>query len=123
MLSESDVEKITTIIVRSQAPLAVGIFGSYSVGTQRDGSDLDLFVIAATTLLPAARRKAVQRLLFGVLHPIDIHVFTPQEFEDGAYEYLSFPWVIARQAKLYYWSPDAAVHVPSLAERARPSKS
>jgi hypothetical protein len=64
---------------------------------------------------PAARNLAVRRLLFDVLHPLDIHVFTPAEFEETAYEYLSFTWVIARQARLYHWSDDAARQVPSLA--------
>jgi len=32
----------------------------------------------------------VQRLLFGILQPLDVHVFTPEEFEDTVYEELSF---------------------------------
>lgn len=88
MLAESDIERITATIARSCVPLVVGVFGSYGVGTARVSSDLDVFVITETTLPPAARRKAVQRVLFDVLHPMDIHVFTPQEFEAEAYEYL-----------------------------------
>jgi len=41
---------------------------------------------------------AVRRLLFDVLHPIDVQVFDPAEFEESAYEYQSFTWVIARRA-------------------------
>lgn len=36
--------------------------------------------------------------------PLDVHVFTPEEFDDTAYDELSFTWAIARQARLYYWS-------------------
>gem|GEM_PF-6090726 len=72
------------------APLIVGTFGSYAVGTARDRSDLDLFVIKETPESPAARARAVQRLLFGILQPLDVHVFTPEEFEDTVYEELSF---------------------------------
>jgi hypothetical protein len=60
----------------------------------------------------------VQRLLFGVLHPLDVHVFTSEEFEDMAHEELSFTWNIARQARLYHWSEEARRRVPSLLPRA-----
>jgi len=114
MLSENDIRRIVNRIVRSCAPLAAGVFGSYGVGAQRAGSDLDLFVIRDSCERPAARRRAIQRVLFGVLHPLDIHVFTPAEFEETAYEHLSFAWLIARQAKLYHWTEEAHRRVPSL---------
>lgn len=114
MLSDNDIARIADRIVGQEATLAVGTFGSYAVGTARAGSDLDLFVIKDTALRPSERRLAMRRLLFGVLHPLDIHVFTPAEFEDSAYETLSFAWVIARQARLYYATEEARRRVPSL---------
>jgi predicted nucleotidyltransferase len=114
MLRDADIQRITDAIVGGGRPLAVGVFGSYGVDLPKPHSDLDLFVITDTTARPAARRKAVQRLLFSVLHPLDIHVFTPEEFEAEVYEYLSFAWVIVRQAKLYYLSNAALTRVPSL---------
>jgi predicted nucleotidyltransferase len=114
MLSENDIARIAERIVRADAPLAVGVFGSYAVGTARAASDLDLFVIKTSAGRPAARRQAMRRLLFGMLHPVDIHVFTHEEFEDSASEYLSFAWVIVRQARLYHWTDEAKRLVPSL---------
>jgi predicted nucleotidyltransferase len=114
MLSEDDIARIAGRIVRHEAPLAVGIFGSYAVGSAGAGSDLDLFVIKDSAQRPTERRVAMRRLLFGVLHPLDIHVFTPTEFEDSAYEALSFAWIIARQARLYHWTTEAKERVPSL---------
>ena len=92
----------------------VGIFGSYAIGTARAGSDLDLFVIKDSAERPVARRRAIERVLFGVLHPLDIHVFTPEEFEEAAYEALSFAWVIARQARIYHATEEARRRVRSL---------
>jgi predicted nucleotidyltransferase len=115
MLTENDIARIASTIVEGYAPLAVGTFGSYATGSARDRSDLDLFVIKQTHDVHAAR--VVKRLLFGVIHPVDAHVFTPDEFEDTVHEELSFTWVIARQARLYYWSQEAAKMVPSLASR------
>jgi predicted nucleotidyltransferase len=118
MLTENDIARISLRIVQAYAPLAVGTFGSYAIGSASDRSDLDLFLIRETYERPVARARAVQRLLFGVLHPLDVHVFTPDEFEETTYEVLSFTWVIARQARLYHWTDAAARLVPSLQARA-----
>jgi predicted nucleotidyltransferase len=114
MLSDRDIRRIVSRIVAGCRPIAAGAFGSYAVGLARESSDLDLFVILRTTLPNSARRRAVNRHLFGVMHPLDVHVFTPEEFEADAREELSFAWVIARQARLYYWTTEAAVQVPAL---------
>ena len=79
MLSENDVARIGRRIAEHDRTLAIGIFGSYAVGSAKPGSDLDLFVVKDTPQRPGERRLAVRRLLFGVLHPLDIHVFTPDE--------------------------------------------
>lgn len=114
MLTENDIVRISQRIVDTYAPLAVGIFGSYAIGSAHDRSDLDIFVIKETCEEPAARARAVKRQLFGFLHPMDVHVFTSMEFEESVYEELSFSWVIARQARLYHWSEEAKNLVPSL---------
>ena len=117
MLTENDITRIARRIVEAHAPLVVGTFGSYATGNATEKSDLDLFVIRAGCECPAARARAVHRSLFGLLHPVDAHVFTPIEFEETAYEYQSFTWVIARQARIYHWTEEAALLVPSLRSR------
>jgi uncharacterized protein len=117
VLSEGDIDRIAQRIARHHAPLAVGVFGSYAIGTAGAGSDLDLFVIKDTVDPPFARARAIRRLLFGVLHPLDIHVFTPEEFEAEVEEHLSFAWVIVRQAKLFFAADEARRRVPSLFAR------
>ena len=119
MLSERDIERITSRIAREYAPLVVGLFGSYAIGTPREDSDLDIFVIMQSAHPPPGGARAVRRMLFGVLHPLDIHVFTPEEFEEEAYETLSFAWVIARQARVYHAAEEAKRLVPSLFERRK----
>lgn len=117
MLTENDIARISRRIVDAYSPIAVGIFGSYATRVAQDRSDLDLFVIKQTSDRPERRPRAVQRLLFGILHPIEVHVFTPTEFEETAYEPLSFTWVIARQARVYHWTDAAKKLLPSLAAR------
>jgi predicted nucleotidyltransferase len=117
MLTENDIVRISRRIVETYAPLAIGTFGSYAIDAANERSDLDLFLIKRTYEKPEVRARAVRRLLFGVLHPVDVHVFTPEEFEDTVYEELSFTWVIVRQARIYYWTEEASRLVPSLIPR------
>jgi len=117
MLTENDIRRIVGRVVAGYAPLVVGTFGSYAAGLARPSSDLDLFVIKVAREPESNRRAAVRRLLFGVMHPLDVHVFTPDEFESTVNEELSFTWIIARQARLYHWEPGAERLVPSLAPR------
>ena len=114
MLTDADIERIVARIVEGCRPLATGTFGSYAVGLARETSDLDLFVIQRTALPKSARSRAICRHLFGVMHPLDVHVFTPEEFEADAQEELSFAWIIARQARVYHWTAEAATAVPAL---------
>ena len=114
MMSENDISRLTTRIVKGYGPMVVGTFGSYATGRARESSDLDLFVIKQTPESAQARRRAVRGLLHGLLNPIDIHVFRPEEFEESAHEELSFEWVIVRQARLYYWNDQAKRQIPSL---------
>ncbi len=117
MLTEGDIRRITSRIASRYAPLVLGTFGAYAIGSTHDGSDLDLFLIKRTPESAPAFRREIQRLLFGVLHPLDIHVFTAEGFEESVYEEPSFPWVIARQARLDHLTEDAKRQVPSLFER------
>jgi predicted nucleotidyltransferase len=123
MLTDNDIARMAGRIVGAYAPLAVGIFGSYAIGSAHDGSDLDLFVIRHTKEPRSARARAVHRLLFDVLHPLDVHVFTPREFEDTVNDEQSFTWIIARQARMYHWTEEAATAVSSLLPRAAASQA
>lgn len=120
MLTDGDIARIGRRIVAGYGPLVVGVFGSYSMGTAHAKSDLDLLVIKRTAEQPSARARAVLRHLSSVLHPLDVHVFTPEEFEEGASRHLSFVWCIVRQARILHpTAAEAARLVPALASVGR----
>ncbi len=123
MLSDRDIQCIVSRIAAGCRPLAAGTFGSYAVGLARESSDLDLFVVQRTPLPDSARRRTIYRHLFGVMNPLDVHVFTPEEFEAETREELSFAWIIARQACLYYWTAEAALLIPALRAAAKGSRA
>lgn len=58
----------------------VVLFGSYAQGTQSADSDIDLMVIAKTSLSSSERYCAVRRLLADVPCSFDIIVRTPEEY-------------------------------------------
>ena len=102
MLTDGDIRRIAERIATAYLPVAVGTFGSYAIGSATPRSDLDLFVIRRPGGAPPADGRAVHRLLFDVIHPVDVQVFHAAEFEESVYDYQSFNWVIARQARLYH---------------------
>jgi predicted nucleotidyltransferase len=118
MLTERDIERILTRIVEGCRPLAAGVFGSYAIGRAHAGSDLDLFVIQRSGASSGEQQRAISRLLFGMTHPLDTHVLSPEAFEAEAQDPQSFAWVIARQARVFHWTAEASRLLPSLLEHA-----
>ena len=55
-------------------------FGSHAMGTAVDDSDIDLLVVADTSLPPRKRYNAVRRLLTDYPASFDIIVKTPDEY-------------------------------------------
>lgn len=117
MLTENDIARIARRIVDAFRPMAVGIFGSYAIGSAHEKSDLDLLIIREAMETRASRARAVRRALFGAVHLLDVQVFTPIEFEDAVYEEQSFTWIIVRQVRIYHWTDEATRAVPSLLPR------
>jgi predicted nucleotidyltransferase len=80
MVAMSDIKEYGQRIGRQFGAERVVLFGSYAQGTQSEDSDIDLMVIANTSLSPSERYCAVRRLLADVPCSFDIIVKTPEEF-------------------------------------------
>jgi len=61
-------------------PEKIILFGSYAYGEPAEDSDVDIVLIKKTTAPFHERQKKV-RLLLKTLTPVDVFVFTPEEFE------------------------------------------
>lgn len=99
-------EKLALIVERLRAafsPVAIYLFGSYVYGTPGPHSDLDLLAVVEASPLTAYQRDALAyRALRGIPVPIDVQVYTREEFEGRAALPVSFERTVQRKGKLLY---------------------
>lgn len=80
MINIQQIEELGQRLGRELRADRVVLFGSHATGTPRFDSDVDLLVVAETTLPPHKRYGAVRRLLSGYPSAFDIIVKTPEEY-------------------------------------------
>jgi predicted nucleotidyltransferase len=80
MVAMSEIEALGRRIGREFHADRVVLFGSYARGVATDGSDVDLLVVAETSLPPRKRYGAVRRLVADYPAAFDIIVKTPDEY-------------------------------------------
>jgi predicted nucleotidyltransferase len=75
-------EEIKNILIKTYHPQLIYIFGSYAWGNPDIKSDLDLFIVINDSQLSMADRiRKGLRKLKKIKTPLDILVFTKQEFD------------------------------------------
>jgi predicted nucleotidyltransferase len=86
-----NVNEISKRIVEEIHPEKVILFGSYANGNPTENSDVDLIIVNKTRLPKHKRGIEIRRLFYRQLIPLDIKVYTPEEFEnelDNRYSFL-----------------------------------
>jgi len=81
MVAMSQIEELGQRIGEAFGAEKVILFGSYARGTASAESDVDLLVVAPTSLPPRERYGAVRRLLADCPVGFDIVVKTPEEYD------------------------------------------
>ncbi|MBF0628694.1 MAG: nucleotidyltransferase domain-containing protein [Magnetococcales bacterium] len=80
-IAPETIREIVQTIVAHCNPVRIILFGSYAAGTPAPDSDLDLLVVMPSSL-PRYKRAVPIRMLFRPAPcPMDILVYTPEEFE------------------------------------------
>jgi len=80
MVAMNRIEEFCQRIGREFGAERVILFGSYARGAVTEDSDVDLLVVAETTLPPHKRYGAVRRLVADFPASFDIIVKTPEEY-------------------------------------------
>lgn len=81
MINSEQIQKLGQHIGQRLPAERVVLFGSYAQGQPSEDSDVDLLVVADTTLPPNRRYAAVRRLLADYPAAFDIVVKTPEEYQ------------------------------------------
>ncbi|MFW5821979.1 MAG: nucleotidyltransferase domain-containing protein [Tangfeifania sp.] len=102
MISFKKIEEIKQQIVRDFNPRKILLIGSYASGTQNKDSDLDLLIVTDSDLPRHHRAFNIRKSLIGNEIPLDILVYTPDEFESEKNENYSFINSALKNARLLY---------------------
>ena len=100
-----DSNKITEIVNRIQSnfnPDSIILFGSYADGTANNNSDLDLLIISETDQPRHRRSFEIYKSLIGSMIPIDILVYTREEFDEEKNQEYSFLNYVLKNSKVLY---------------------
>lgn len=102
MEDEEILRAIVTKIAQAINPQRIILFGSWARGERGPHSDIDLLIIQESTLPRPQRYARVRRLFWGMGLPMDILVYTPQEFARFQSVPGSFTHTIAHEGKVLY---------------------
>ena len=102
MIELTKIDDIVARIALKFNPDKIILFGSYASGTPNNDSDIDLLVIQDTDLPRHKRSFDIQKLLIGSMIPMDILVYTNNEFEKEKNEKYSFINSALKTSKILY---------------------
>ncbi|MFA5813992.1 MAG: nucleotidyltransferase domain-containing protein [Bacteroidales bacterium] len=83
-------------------PDKILLFGSYAAGNPNNDSDIDLLIITDTDLPRHKRSFDIQKYLIGLMIPMDILVYTNNEFEQEKNDEYSFLSSAIKSSKIVY---------------------
>lgn len=89
-------------IANSTQPDKIYLFGSYANGKANEDSDIDLLVVKDTSEPRHKRSIEIQKILRGIKFPIDILVYTNEEFESAKSNKSSIINSAIQDAKVLY---------------------
>ena len=102
MFDDKVLDTIVQRIVTAIQPQKIILFGSLGRGEESTHSDIDLMIIRESTLPRHRRYAEVRRLFWGMGLPMDILVYTPEEFARYQSVPGSFTNTVAREGKVLY---------------------
>jgi len=102
MIETSKINEIVARIAVIFNPDKIILFGSYAGGTPNNDSDLDLLIIKDTDLPRHKRSFDIQKMLIGSMIPMDILVYTNNEFEKEKNEKYSFLNSAIKTSRILY---------------------
>jgi predicted nucleotidyltransferase len=105
MQDKEIIQTIVSRIAEAIQPQQIILFGSWARGERGPHSDIDILVVKESALPRPQRYAEVRRLFWGLGVPMDILVYTPEEFARYQSVPGSFTHTVAREGKVLYVRP------------------
>jgi predicted nucleotidyltransferase len=102
---EELLQSIATRIAEAIHPQKIILFGSWARGERGPHSDIDLLIIQESALPRPQRYAQVRRLFWGMGLPMDILVYTPEEFARYQSVPGSFTHTVTHEGRVLYARP------------------
>jgi len=103
MINKKTINEVRDKLVKAYNPLEIYLFGSYAWGKPNKDSDLDLLIIVKKSYKhPIKRPIKGYHVLYEMLIPKDILVYTEKEFNANCDKPTSLLFKIKRDGKKIY---------------------
>jgi len=102
MIENYQIQNVVNKIANNFNPDKILIFGSFATGNTHPNSDLDLIIIKNSDLPRHKRSIEIQKSLIGSMIPMDILVYTNQEFEEEKLQKNTFINLLNNSYKIVY---------------------
>lgn len=93
---------LTALLAAQARPERIYLFGSWARGEETEDSDIDLLIIRRTTLPRYERAREVGMLIPHRKYPLDLLVYTPEEFEELKEVAGTIPYEVVQEGVLLY---------------------
>ena len=102
MIEKKQIDNITKKIIQKTNPYKIILYGSYAKGNYTKDSDIDLIIIKDSDLPRHKRGLEIRRLFYGMLIPLDLKVYTPDEYKKEIKNEYSFLNSVIQESKTLY---------------------
>lgn len=103
MISQEIVQEAIQRLVKAYAPLEIYIYGKYARGTADEDDDLNILVVVESSDEKVYKRgRLAFDALFGLRIPINVTIFTKQEFDKFCQDVTSLTYEIKNKGKMVY---------------------
>lgn len=96
------IKTLVNVLATQLSPERVYLFGSCARGEDTEDSDIDLLIIKDTQLPRYERIREAQRLIRNRKYPLDLLVYTPDEFEEQKDVVGTIPYEVVQEGVLLY---------------------
>jgi uncharacterized protein len=102
IIVKRQIDEVIEKIIRLYKPRKIILFGSYAYGQPGKHSDVDLLIIKETKQPRWKRGREINKLFNPYPFPMDILVYTPDEFTEGIEQKRPFLHEIITKGKVLY---------------------